>query len=205
MKKTEPRGKVFVLSAPSGAGKTTLINKIKDKFKILEESISCTTRNPREGEIDGVDYFFMGKDDFLEKKSHSYFLETAEVHGSLYGTPKHYIESKLAEGSFLICDVDVQGALNIKNEFPREAVLIFVLPPSMEELRRRLEKRALDKKDVIEKRLQNAKNEISYYHYYNYIIVNDKIENAESLLTSILEAEIDGSILKNIDIIRRFD
>lgn len=198
------RGKIFVLSAPSGAGKTTLINVIKHRFPFLQESISYTTRKPRENEIHGIDYYFTTKNDFKQKIEEDYFIEWAEVHGNLYGTPRKLIDEKLENKEYIICDIDIQGAMNMKKAFPDDAVLIFVLPPDMKELEKRLLKRASDHSNVVQKRMENARKEVTYYHNYKYIIVNDDIDHASQLLTSILNAEIYASTAKNIEIIQRF-
>ncbi len=198
------RGKIFVLSAPSGAGKTTLVNIVRESFPMLTESISCTTRAPRDGEVEGVDYYFLQENEFRKKIEENYFVEHAEVHENLYGTPREEIERRLAGGEFIICDIDVQGALNMKKAFPDDSILVFILPPSMDELRSRLEKRGLDDQTVIERRLTNARKEIEYINHYRYAVVNNDLDEAVKLLSSILSAEIDGSILKNIDVINTF-
>jgi len=198
------RGKIFVLSAPSGGGKTTLVNSIRNNFNFIEESVSCTTRAPRDGEVEGRDYFFLTDEDFRNKIEEDYFIEWAEVHGYFYGTPKKHLEKKLEEGAYLICDIDIQGAINLKHMFKDEAVLIFIIPPSMEVLKERLERRGLDDRDVISKRLKNAKEEVTSFRHYKYFVVNDKIEDAAFLLESILHSEINGSISRNIDVIKRF-
>ena len=197
-------GKIFVLSAPSGAGKTTLVKIIKDKYRFLIESISCTTRKPRVGEKDKVDYFFLSHEEFIHQRDSGLFAEWAEVHGNLYGTPLKHIEETIKAGKNIICDVDYQGALNIREKFPDESVLIFVLPPSMEELEKRLKKRATDDESIVRKRLENAKKEIGFYREYDFIVVNNCVEDAVDLLSSIIKSNVEASILFNYETIRSF-
>jgi len=197
-------GKIFVLSAPSGAGKTTLVKKTKENFPFLVESVSCTTRKPRIGERDKVDYFFLTHEEFVSKREASLFAEWAEVHGNLYGTPLQHIEETIQSGRHIICDVDYQGALNIRDKFPNEAVLVFVLPPSMDELEKRLKKRATDDEEIVKKRLENAKREVGYYKEYDYIVVNNCVDDAVALLSSIIKSHVEGSFLHNFETIRSF-
>ncbi len=196
-------GKIFVLSAPSGAGKTTLVKNIKERFPFLVESISCTTRAPRKNEVDGVDYFFLTVEEFIKRENAALFAETAEVHGNFYGTPLNFLKERITEGKNIICDIDYQGAINIKKAFPDESVLIFILPPSMEELEKRLRKRATDNEDTVKKRLENARNEITYYTFYNHIVVNDNFETASIQLEHIIRAYTESSVLHNLETIKR--
>ncbi|HNW81293.1 MAG TPA: guanylate kinase [bacterium] len=197
-------GRIFVLSAPSGAGKTTLVNNIKKKFPFLVESVSMTTRKPRSGEIEGKDYFFVSSDDFLQKKEAGLFAEWAEVHGNFYGTPLSFLKDTISMGKHVICDIDYQGAINIWKAFRKEAVLIFILPPSMDELEKRLRGRATDNEEIVQKRLENARKEIGYFTYYNYIIVNDDVVKATDILSSIIISNTEASVLKNIETISKF-
>ncbi len=192
-KRNNYRGKVFVLSSPSGAGKTTLIDKVRPLFPMLEESISCTTRAPRPGEIDGEDYFFLTQEDFRKKIEENYFLEWAKVHDNYYGTPKEYIEKKLETSSFIICDIDFQGALNMKRIFTEETVLIYIFPPTMKILEERLKSRNSDSPESISVRLENALKEIAFWPDYHYTIINDDLTNTSSLLENVLKAEIFAS------------
>ncbi|MGI6394606.1 MAG: guanylate kinase [bacterium] len=196
-------GKIFVLSAPSGAGKTSLLNNLKNKFPYLVESVSCTTRKPRVNEKEGVDYYFLSVDEFMKKKKEGVFVETAEVHGNFYGTPLSFIESRVVDKINVICDIDYQGAINIKKAFPKESVLIFILPPSMNELEKRLRGRATDDERVVKQRLENAKNEITFYPFYNHIVINDDFERASSQLEHIIMANTESSILYNFETIRK--
>jgi guanylate kinase len=196
-------GKIFVLSAPSGAGKTTLVKNLKENFTFLIESVSCTTRSPRKNETDSVDYFFLTVEEFLKRKNLGLFAETAEVHGNFYGTPLNFLKDKIVEGKNIICDIDYQGAINIKKAFPDESVLIFILPPSMEELEKRLKGRATDNEDIVKKRLENARNEITHYAFYDHIIVNDDFTKASLQLEHIIRAYTESSVLHNLETIKK--
>jgi len=197
-------GRIFVLSAPSGAGKTTLVNNIRNEFKFLVESVSCTTRKPRKNEVNGVDYFFLSEDEFHQKKEQNLFAEWALVHGNYYGTPIDLIRENIENGKHVICDIDYQGAINIGKVFKDEAVLIFVLPPSMKELEKRLRGRATDNEDTVLKRLQIAKDEVSYYKYYDHIVVNDNVEKATELLKCIIRSYTDATALGNLQTLKNF-
>ncbi|MBP5406105.1 guanylate kinase [bacterium] len=197
------RGKIFVISAPSGAGKSTLVGMLKKQFPLLAESISCTTRPPRGSEVDGIDYFFLSKEEFFAKREAGLFAEWAEVHGNFYGTPLDFLQKQLDSGRYLICDIDYQGAINIKKAFPKEAVLVLVLPPSMEELESRLRLRATDAPKVIKMRLHNARNEILHYPYFDFVVVNDNLNVAFEKLCNIVSVHIENSIFHNIETIRK--
>lgn len=196
-------GKIFVISAPSGAGKTTLVGLLKKRFPLLAESVSCTTRNPRGNEVDGVDYFFLSKEEFFAKREAGLFAEWAEVHGNFYGTPLDFLKQQIYSGKDVICDIDYQGAINIKKAFPEEAVLILVLPPSMEELESRLRLRATDGPEVIKMRLHNAKNEILHYPHFDFVVVNNDLKTAEAQMTAIISAYTDSSIFHNMETIKK--
>jgi len=178
------KGDLFVLSAPSGAGKTTLCKRLLQKFNHLIYSVSYTTRNPREGETDGKDYNFITKSLFEEMIKRDEFIEYALVHRNYYGTSKKWLNERLEQGNDIILDIDVQGALQLKENFP-EAIMIFILPPSLEELEKRLKLRNTDNPDVIKTRLENAKEEIKSLNIYNYAIINDDLEKAVNNLESI--------------------
>ena len=181
-------GVLYVISAPSGAGKTTLCKEVIDIFPNLRHSVSYTTRPPRNGEVHGRDYFFVGKEEFSRMVEAGEFAEWAEVHGNLYGTSLATLKECRAEGIDLILDIDCQGARQLKRRF-EGGVYIFVLPPSIEELRRRLDNRSSDSQEVIERRIQNAAGEINEARWYDYIIVNDKFSEALEQLKSVLIAE----------------
>ncbi len=182
------KGILFIISAPSGSGKTTLCSKLVDSLGGLSRSISMTTRAPRIGERDGIDYIFIEKEEFLKRKKKGEFLEWAEVFDEYYGTPKKYIKHLIAKGQDVILNIDVQGAMKIKKLRIR-AVFIFMLPPSIEMLKERLTNRSTDSKKEIRERLKFAKKEMSYLYKYEYVVVNDKLETALEKLRSIVIAE----------------
>ncbi len=179
---------LFVMSAPSGAGKTTLKDLVIPEFPDLVYSISATTRRPRDGEIDGIHYFFKTREEFQTMISNGEMVEWNEVHGNFYGTPKSFVEKTLAEGKRVLFDLDVFGKVNFDKVYP-EAIGILILPPSLEILEERLRHRATDSESVIELRLENARKEIQFaeeHGKYEYTIVNDNLENAASQLRTIL-------------------
>ncbi len=182
------KGLLIVISAPSGTGKTTLAHMLLKAFPNMEFSVSYTTRKPRPGEVNGKDYFFVDRDTFERMIEEGDFLEWAEVYGNLYGTSKSQVLKALNEGKDVLLDIDTQGALQVKKNFP-EAVLIFILPPSLKELERRLRSRGTDDEETIERRLKTARVEIERAPLYDYIVVNDVLEEAFEKLKSIVIAE----------------
>lgn len=180
-------GKLFVITGPSGTGKGSICRELLKEID-NEFSVSMTTREAREGEVDGKDYFFVTEEEFLENVERGNFLEHANVFEHLYGTPKDAVEKQLARGHNVILDIDVQGALQVKKAMP-EGILIFLLPPSLKELRHRLETRGTETQDVIELRLSKALTEIRLIGEYDYFVVNDDIEKALSEVRSIMTAE----------------
>jgi guanylate kinase len=183
------RGILFVLSGASGVGKGTVLSYVLSQEENLHFSVSWTTRNQRKGEIDGKDYFFKSRAEFIgELETTAGFLEHAEFVGNLYGTPRRPVEEQLKAGKDVILDVERIGALNVKRLMP-EAVLIQLVPPNLSKLRQRLLKRGTDALDVIGKRLQRAKEDMEYYHEFDYVIVNDDLSTAVDDLESILRAE----------------
>ena len=184
------RGLMLILSSPSGAGKTTLTRDLlQDKTLDLTLSISVTTRSRRTSEVDGIHYHFKTKDEFERLKVQDDLLEYAEVHGNYYGTPRSPVEAVLNQGRDMLFDIDYQGTQQVQKRAPNDVVTIFILPPSMKELRARLERRAEDEAEVIAKRLHNARNEITRWPIYDYVIVNEDIQTALAQVTSILIAE----------------
>lgn len=181
-------GILFVVSAPSGAGKTTLCKGITDSLENLTHSISYTTRKPRSGEIDGRDYYFVTADRFHDMVQAGDFAEYAEVHANLYGTSKRVLDDMIKEGVDVILDIDTQGARQIKSHFTT-AVFVFIMPPSMAILEERLRNRKSDREDEIRKRMRRAVDEIRDYGLYDYIVVNRDFERALSELRSIVVAE----------------
>lgn len=195
-----------VVSAPSGAGKTSLIKKIMSLNPNILVCTSETTRKPRKGEIDGVDYIFVSKDDFSHKMKNEQYLEHAEVHGNYYGTLVDSVVKLIEKNILVILEIDYQGAEIIKEKLPLSRN-IFVLPPSLSELEKRLRERGTDSEKVILERLQNAKNELNQAHRYDYILVNDNFELAEQrLLSYVLDVNmlIDEKIRKEPLIDRGF-
>jgi len=180
------KGRLFVISGPSGTGKGTICKELikDDKIRL---SVSMTTRNPREGEVHGVSYYFATKEEFLHKIEAGGFLEYAEVFGNYYGTPKMEVLELLDEGIDVLLEIDVQGALQIKEVYP-EAVLVFILPPSMEELRARLTGRGTETQDVVERRLGEAAKEISYVKQYDYAVINDDLNEAIENVKTVIKA-----------------
>lgn len=182
-----PRGLLLVISSPSGAGKTTLARQLAEEFG-LRFSVSFTTRSPRAGEVEGKDYCFVSNLCFDEMIAAGQFAEWAVVHGNRYGTSIATVEQSLAEGVDCLFDVDFQGGREIRKQWPDDSVLCFILPPSMEELERRLRRRATDAPEVIERRLAMACKELEHYGEYDYLVVNDSLSRAYQELRSIYVA-----------------
>lgn len=181
----EKKGAILILSGPSGCGKSTLLKKVYENIDDYYFSISTTTREPRIGEQDGVDYFFVSKEEFEEDIKMGHFLEHAEVHGNYYGTSLKPIIHALTEGKLVIFDIDVQGHEIVRKKLNEKVSSVFITTPSLCELEKRLHSRDTDSKEVIERRLSNAKTEIKYLHKYDYFIVNDDLEQASKELVSI--------------------
>ena len=184
------RGLILILSSPSGAGKTTLTRAIaQDPSWALDLSISVTTRGRRPSEIDGRHYHFIDREAFDDLRNRDDLLEWAEVHGNFYGTPRRPVEKVLGSGRDMIFDIDYQGTRQVRSKLAQDVVTVFILPPSMAELRQRLERRAEDSAETIEKRLANARTEIQRWVEYDYVIINDDLQNAFRALQGILAAE----------------
>jgi len=181
----ENNGVVLVLSGPSGAGKSSLINKISNDIGEYIFSISTTTRSIREGEVDGVDYHFVSKEDFIQDIENDNFLEYAVVHGNYYGTSLKPVRKALSEGKLVIFDIDVQGNMAIKNRLGDITTSVFITPPSLTTLRERLESRGTDSQEVIDGRIKMATREIQRTSEYDYIVVNDKLDVAAEVLKQI--------------------
>ncbi len=182
------KGKLIVISGPSGSGKSTVVNRAIQGREDMCFSTSVTTRSPRPGEVDGKDYFFIDPQRFQEMVERDELLEHAQYVAHSYGTPRAFVEQKLNEGLNVILDIEVQGARQVREKMP-DAVLVFIIPPSLEELRRRLVNRGTDAADVIEARLQRAAEELKEADLYDYLIINDDLETAAREFTSILTAE----------------
>ena len=182
------QGILFIVSAPSGAGKTSLLRALLPEDDRLVLSISHTTRPPRPGEVDGVDYHFVSKEEFLGLAGEGAFLEQAEVFGNYYGTSEAGVREQLAGGRDVVLEIDWQGARQVRKAFP-EAVSIFIAPPSIEALRERLGKRGQDDEAVIERRMRDARSELSHYPEYDYLVINDDFDTALGDLRCIVRAE----------------
>ncbi len=181
------RGNLYIVSAPSGSGKTTLLQHLVTKFDHLLFSVSYTTRAPRGHEKDGVEYFFVDRDEFDRMVGQKEFLEWAEYNGNLYGTSRQFVEENIASGKAVILDIDVQGARQVKSKVDR-AVTIFLMPPSYAELQRRLKERRLEDDETIRKRLAFAKKEILQYNDYDYVVINDRLDESIGLLDAIVRS-----------------
>jgi guanylate kinase len=194
-------GLLVVVSGPSGSGKGTILNLLMKQNDKVRSSISATTRKPREGEADGVNYFFKSVDEFQEMIKKQELIEWVEYCNNYYGTPKAYIENTKNQGFDVILEIEVEGAVNIKKKYP-DCVLVFILPPSFDELKKRIENRGTENDKVIEQRLERAKKEIEYIKYYDYVIINDVLQDAVDNLNSILKSER-FKFSRNADILNR--
>ena len=183
------RGIIFILSAPSGAGKTTIYREALKAIKNLEFSISLTTRVRRKNEADGIDYSFVSEEEFNRRQSSGELAEWARVFESSYGTPRAPLDAAIASGRDILLDIDIQGAQQIRAKYPRDAVSIFVLPPTLEELAGRLHGRATEDESKIQHRLQKAREEAEAYPEYDYLIVNAEIAKSVAQLETIVNAE----------------
>lgn len=182
------RGTLFVVSAPSGAGKTTLCREARLRVPELAYSVSTTTRPPRPGEQDGVDFCFVSPEEFRSLRDQGAFAEWAEVHGNLYGTRVSTLEAALSQGQDVLLDIDTQGAAQLRRRYP-EAVLVFIVAPSLRDLEQRLRERASDAEGEIARRLARAREEIALWRSYDYLLVNRDLKEAVDQLTAIIVAE----------------
>ena len=187
MDRSEHKGKLFIISGPSGAGKGTICKRLIDETKV-EISVSMTTRQPRAGEVEGKSYYFTTKENFLKEVEADGFLEWAEVYGNYYGTPKAKVDEKLAAGIDVVLEIDIQGALNVKEVYP-DGIFIFILPPSMSELRKRITGRGSETEESLRLRLSQTLKEVSYIDKYDYCVVNGELEEAVARVKSIVIAE----------------
>ena len=182
------RGKTFIISGPSGVGKSTVLSALLEKRKNLYFSVSATTRDPRPGELDGIHYHFMDAESFRKWIAMDQFLEYAEYVGNFYGTPKKYVDAAMDEGKDVILDIEIQGATQV-HELRPNVVRIFIAPPSWEELERRLTARGTDSPEKVQKRLLRAKVELENAGHYDYFVINDTVDNAVAELRAIMLAE----------------
>ncbi len=189
MIKQRKTGQLIIVSAPSGSGKDTVVKKLMEKSTVpIWVSVSATSREPRNGEVEGKDYYFLSKDDFKEKIDEGFFLEYAEYAGNYYGTPKKYIKEKLDQGIDVILIIEIQGAKKVKEMLP-ESLLIFIMPPSLKTLVKRLKRRGTDSNEKIIERFHTAYKEINEVTKYNYVVVNDILDDAVDKVDAIIKAE----------------
>ena len=182
------RGILFVISSPSGGGKGTLIRRLLQAVPGVGYSVSWTTRAPRPGEVDGVNYRFVSEEAFTKMRQANGFLEWAVVHGNLYGTARDAVKKEMAQGRDIILEIDVQGARAVRKAM-RSVVSVFILPPSFEVLRERLTARMTERPEELELRLANARGEVEQYRYFDYLILNDEVERAAAQLSAVVSAE----------------
>jgi guanylate kinase len=183
------RGLMLVISSPSGAGKSTIARTLMDKDKQIGLSVSVTTRQRRQSEIEGVHYQFVSQREFERLRDSDSLLEWAQVHGNYYGTPREAVETAMGEGRDMLFDIDWQGAQQLQDKMSADVVSIFILPPTMAELQSRLHRRAEDSEEVIQTRLNNSRAEIAHWREYDYVIVNDDLKSAFDAVQSIVKAE----------------
>lgn len=182
------KGFLLVVSGPSGVGKGTVLHDLMNTQKNLVYSVSATTRNKRDGEIEGVSYFYKTHEEFKQMIDKDEFLEYAEVHNNYYGTPKEFVDRKINEGKIVVLEIDVQGAVNVKKNTDN-AVFIFLAPPSLSELKNRIVGRGTETEQDINVRMKNARKELEYIKYYDYLVINDHINSAINSVNEIINAE----------------
>ena len=180
-------GNLFIVSAPSGAGKTSLVNALLASDKEIDLSISFTSRPPRPGEVDGKDYHFVNRETFLDMAKHGDFLESAEVYGNLYGTSRSWIQSQITDGRDILLEIDWQGAAQVRSKFPG-SISIFILPPTLKALEDRLNGRKQDSAEVIARRIASAKEDVAHVSEFDYVIINDKLDEALQQLNAVVVA-----------------
>lgn len=196
-------GTLYIFSAPSGAGKTSLVKALLDSTKYIGVSVSHTTREARPGEVNGKDYHFINKDKFTSLIKENAFLEHAQVFDNYYGTSIEWVESELEEGRDVILEIDWQGAQQIRQQMP-DSVSVFILPPSLEALEERLRNRGQDSDEIIARRMRDARNEISHYNEYDYLIINDNFANTLEELRAIIIARrhrLDAQVSRHQDVL----
>jgi guanylate kinase len=193
---SEQAGKLFAFAAPSGAGKTTLVHAVVRKHPELRFSVSYTTREPRRNEANGVDYFFINEEEFMRLREEGEMLEFAQVFDYFYATSRSQIENHLADDRNVVLEIDWQGARQVRESMP-DSVTIFILPPSLAELERRLRNRRTDKTDVVKRRLRDAKSDMSHWDEFDHVIINDDLDEAVAALEAVLCGDGEASSTKN--------
>lgn len=183
-----PTGNLIVISGPSGAGKGTIVKALLDQYASIHYSVSATTRPPREGEVNGVNYWFVSREEFLHMREHDELLEWAEVYGNFYGTPRRRVIEAINRGHDIILEIDPQGAMKIKKCFS-SAVFVYIMPPSPRELSRRIVGRGTETQDAIRQRLNSVVTELGYIHEYDYLVINDELAEATADVAAIIRAE----------------
>ena len=183
-----PNGNLIVISGPSGAGKGTIVKALLDQYASIHYSVSATTRPPREGEVNGVNYWFVSREEFLHMREHDELLEWAEVYGNFYGTPRRRVMEAINRGHDIILEIDPQGAMKVKSGFP-SAVFVYIMPPSPRELSRRIIGRGTETQDAIRQRLNSVVTELGYIHEYDYLVINDELMEATADVAAIIRAE----------------
>jgi len=200
----QARGLLIVVSGPSGAGKGTVCKELRRKCPEIQLSVSVTTRAPREGEVHGVNYFFSDRKSFENMIEQDALLEHAEVYGNCYGTPKDFVFSEIRSGRDILLEIDIQGALQIRDKYP-EGVFVFIVPPSMEELRNRIVKRGSETEETLETRFSSAFSEMHFISKYDYFIINDTVDSAVEKMEAIIQAEKCRVLVDSADeLIREF-
>ena len=183
-----PNGNLIVISGPSGAGKGTIVKALLDQYASIHYSVSATTRPPREGEVNGVNYWFVSREEFLHMREHDELLEWAEVYGNFYGTPRRRVMEAINRGHDIILEIDPQGAMKVKSGFP-SAVFVYIMPPSPRELSRWIIGRGTETQDAIRQRLNSVVTELGYIHEYDYLVINDELTEATADVAAIIRAE----------------
>jgi guanylate kinase len=196
----DPTGILIVISGPSGAGKGTIVKALLDEIPSVHYSVSATTREPRDGEVDGVNYWFVSREEFQQMQDEDELLEWAEVYGNFYGTPRRRVLEALSQGHDIVLEIDPQGAMQVKARFPA-GIFIYVMPPSPRELARRIKLRGTDSPEQIQRRLGSVTSELEYVRNYDYLVINDALIDATDDVSAIIRAE-KWKVKRNLDLIK---